>query len=797
MRIENKVTKVYNTLIPVRKPILFLILATLLGMSAFARSLSPSEALARAAGHPFSSVSRSSVSQQPVMTVGTDQAPALYVFDKGTDNGFLIVAADDVAAPVIAYSDSGSFDPENLPANLRGWLELCGRQIREASAAGVETYSRASSPDRDPIAPLMTTKWDQGAPYYDFCPTVNGIRTYTGCVATAMAQVMKYYNWPEKASENALLKYNWIRDGAPTSVLTADFSNFRFDWDNMLDNYRGVAYNDAQAEAVAKLMQACGYSVEMRYNISASGAFSESVGYALVNYFGYDAGLHNEPRDLYTSSQWEDMIYENLRTCGPVVYWGAGDAGAHCFVCDGYQSGGYFHINWGWSGMSDGYFLLNILCPTDLGIGGGSGGFNSAQGALLGVKPATDTEAKRRYTFRTTAGITAASTNGTYVYLYGMFKNYSPYTVNGKFVLRLYNEDGTEYIRSCTVYTPSSAKNFGLYSATSTILGVVPNTVPDGTYRIYPAIEVDGEEYEFRSPPGGAGYVVYTRQNGRNTASLPDVGQMMVEDLSTNGDIYAGKPFRVTGTARFTGKDDANLYVVASLLKADGSVCGYGTRLTLTFSDRGNPFEFVSDWFMNGTASARVEAGDYTFALQFYNDAESRYETIASCPVKVLDNAPAGTYEVTALEVDKADGVDPADICITAHVRGLTGVVYENLIFVVSKGGANVWQNHLPFFASAGQSTSVSISASLPEAKPGEKYDVRCWRNVGGRYEAKSDIVSFVVAGQSGIDSVGEDDVNAPVEYFNLQGQRVSGTSLAPGIYLRRQGAKVSKILVR
>ena len=766
-------------------------------MWATARSLNPSEALSRALGRQQAGVSRSDIDARPVMTVETDGLPTLYVFDKA-GKGYVIVSADDVAAPVIGYSDSSDFDPARIPANLRGWLELCGRNIREASAAGAEAYSEASSAAREPIAPLMTTVWNQGAPFNNDCPLYDNIPTQTGCVATAMAQVMKYHNWPEQASDNAHFTFKWAGGPSSTPTLSADFSNYRFDWSNMADSYNG-AYTAVQASAVSKLMQACGYSVEMRYGTSASGTFSESVGNALVSYFNYDSGLHNEPRDLYTSAQWEDMIYNDIRTCGPVVYWGTGDAGAHCFVCDGYDRDGYFHINWGWGGLSDGYFRLSMLSPTDLGIGGGSGGFNSAQGALLGVRPAGEAETPRRYTFRTTAGISSASTNGTYLYLYGMFKNYSPYTVNGSFVMRLYSEDGTEFIRSCTVYTPSAAKNFGLYSSTSTLLGSIPKDVPAGTYRVYPGISVDGQEYEFISPPGTASYVIYTREsNGRNTVALPSVGQMLIENLSTNGDIYVGKPFKVTGTARFTGEGDANLYVTTALLKADGSSCGFGTKLTLTFSDQGNPFEFVSDWFMqSSTMSAKVEPGEYTFAIQYYDDSSNRYVSVATCPVTVLDNAPAGTYEISRLEVADQDAVDPEDVSFTAHVSGLTGVVYENLIFVVRKNGSNVWQNYLPFFVSAGQSTTVTISASLPGAKPGETYEVRCCRNVGGSYKYKTESVYFTIGSRSGIGGIEADNSAAPAEYFNLNGLRVDASRLLPGVYIRRQAGKVTKVLVR
>ncbi len=145
-----------------------------------------------------------------------------------------------------------------------------------------------------------------------------------------MAQVMKFFNWPAQAGANANFSYKWRGGPADTPTLSADFSNFSFDWNNMLDSYF-TAYNSAQSDAVANLMKACGYSVEMGYSPVASAAFNEVVGRALVTYFDYDGGLHNEPRELYTSARWEQMVYENLRDCGPMVYWGSGSVG-HCFV---------------------------------------------------------------------------------------------------------------------------------------------------------------------------------------------------------------------------------------------------------------------------------------------------------------------------------------------------------------------------------------------------------------------------------------------------------------------------------
>lgn len=207
---------------------------------ASARSLSPSEALDRATAEAVMPVSRSGGSPELIMTLGSDEAPAIYVFNR-SGKGYMILSADDVAAPVIGYSDNGRLDPDNLPENLRFWLELNKEQILRASAEGHAPYSRAAIPDHEPIGPLMTTMWNQEGPYNDLCPMIGSARTVTGCVATAMAEVMKYHNWPDKAAEDAMISYQW-HNGTSVVTLSEDFSNYEFQWDLMIDDYLSLIH---------------------------------------------------------------------------------------------------------------------------------------------------------------------------------------------------------------------------------------------------------------------------------------------------------------------------------------------------------------------------------------------------------------------------------------------------------------------------------------------------------------------------------------------------------------------------
>ena len=529
--------------------------------------------------------------------------------------------------------------------------------------------------------------------------------------------------------------------------------------------YYGYTYTQAQTDAVAKLMQACGYSLRMRYGSDASAAYSEQVGNALVTYFRYDAGIHNEFRNYYSSSEWENMIYENLKNVGPMVYWG----GAHCFVCDGYRPDGYFHFNWGWSGMSDGYFLLSMLKPTNLGTGAGNGDY----------------------------------TNNTL----GSFVNRSPYTVTGQFVYQIYNADGTQKVTSVTV-DAQVPRNWGIDIVTGMTRSATQmqgriSGLADGTYRLYPAVLVDGVEYPFQSPATIAGYVLITSSNGKITdATIPSPGELVAENLDTNGDFFVGSDIKISGTARFTGDGDTNATVKAVLLNADMSVRAYSNEnYTLNFTPESTDFEFISSWFYD--KGLAVEPGEYKFGIAISENG--LFKVLGSCPVTVNARVPKPTFKTpVTVSVDNADAVDPMNIKINLSVEGLTGVVYRDFslsVFKVGVFGAAEVNETLPIYVSAGQTTTESITISMRGAIPGERYFVHALVDNAGRTEYVTDTdvnkrVYFTIGNQSGISDV-EVDEDAPVEYFNLQGMPVSADNLTPGVYIRRQGSKVAKILVR
>lgn len=792
--------------------LLFLSIAAMAAQPALGRSLSPQEALNRAMNQPHKvaprhDISRNSVIAEPVLTVGSDEAPSLYIFNRA-EKGFMIVSADEVAAPVLGYSDSEVLDVDNLPDNLKGWLENCSSQIRRASAAGAEPYSEAREADHAPIAALMTTKWNQTSPFNLDCPN----HYPTGCVATAMAQVMKYHNWPKQASADANFSYT-----SAGQTYAADFSNFKFSWGNMLDVYSS-GYTSEQADAVAKLMQACGYSVKMSYASSASGANCQLAGGGLANYFNYDQGLHNEPRDAYSASEWEQMIYDNLASCGPVIYWG----GIHCFVCDGYQGNGYFHFNWGWGGDGDGCFLLNALNPSTVGTGGSPTGYNSEQGALLGIKPAGDVPSPRHYTFYNN-GILSTKVTGTYLEISGLLVNYSPFTLNVQNIYSIYNEDGTEHIASVNRTPPTITNEDRTFTyepdlrVTSTSGAISTDVIKtEGTYRIYPAVIIDDQEYLFIYPPSMPGYVIYTRTrtaDGKsfvNEAKLPETGSPEIIDLSTNGNLYVNQNrVKVSGIGRFSGDASTTLKLSCRLLNSDNTqVSKFEDELTVEFTPEGTPFEGVCQWI----TSSSLAPGNYTFALTYVNSLNGSTTNVGTCPVTVL---PAETtdYESTSFTVDKADAVDPDDIKLTVGVNGKSGYVYTDLDFqIFDPNDSKVWDKRAPLYVTGGSSTNVEIHASLPNATPGATYYAKVFKP--GMYGSWNDFAEpayFTIAkkGTTGIDEISAVTINgnvisAPepinnVTLFSLSGQhtgvkaaidgrtaRLELSALACGLYIAR-----------
>ena len=344
--------------------------------------------------------------------------PAFYIINNGK-NGFVIVSADDNAKTILGYSDKGAFDADKIPENVKFWLNYYAQQISYVAQNGISKPLYATATTYDPIAPLLgAIEHDQNEPYNNMCPLMIGYPTPTGCAATAAGQIMTKWKYPAKGKGSADYSYSFSyydpntgENGEDKIECKADFSQSTYDWKNIKDKYQGLknyGYTEAQANAVALLLRDIGYASQMTYSLNGSGTSDQSVAKAFVDNFSYDKSLKRvvfnafytekdpDTKEIIRSENvvWnleEDMmddLYADLKAGRPVFCAGTDDKGesGHGFVCDGIQSDGKLHINWGWDGVANGYYALTAFIPTKTGTGAGLGQYTNNISFLTNIK---------------------------------------------------------------------------------------------------------------------------------------------------------------------------------------------------------------------------------------------------------------------------------------------------------------------------------------------------------------------------------------------------------------------------
>ena len=318
----------------------------------------------------------------------------LFAFEEG---GFAVVSADDRVQPILGYSDKGVLSVEGMPPALAAWLADCDSVVRVAAGdnsllmhSGWLEQGASKGPEGfdSIVGPLLLTTWDQSLPYNDSCPQHLGERALTGCVATSMAQLMKYWNWPD----TGVGQRSYI--DAAYGRLSADFGTTAYDWDNMPTALLTTS-SAAQRTAVATLMLHCGVAVEMEYGPEevGSGAYSMMFGQglnypcaenALRTHFKYAPWLRGVMRANCSDGEWGAMLKNGIDHGHPIIntaqVFGLGFG--HQFLCDGYDTNGFFHFNWGWGGSGDGFYSLTSLMTQ---------GYDMRQGhtAIVGIEPDT------------------------------------------------------------------------------------------------------------------------------------------------------------------------------------------------------------------------------------------------------------------------------------------------------------------------------------------------------------------------------------------------------------------------
>lgn len=487
-----------------------------MAICASAEHLSPAEALSNVlSGAALKSAGISADRAGYTLAWQTPDA-GVYAFNNRR-GGYVIAAGDtDMGVSLIGFSDTGRIDPADMPPALEDML-------RAYSVSRLEMPLRRAG--RRNIAPLLSTKWDQGKPYNNDCPLIGSAHAMTGCPATAIAQVLNHKRYPDCGVGVATATVN-------QNTVTANLADLPIDWDNMTDNYTEGAYSDAQAVAVANLMYVAGMAVNTDYGQMSSGASALDIVLGLTSHLKFDKSMRNLRHDLYTTGEWNSMVYEELAADRPLVYLGFNTMSGHAFVCDGYNgdNGDYFHINWGWSGLSDGYFLLSDLSPIEQGSGGSDSGYNKDQVACFNIVPDFGTPAY-----------------SAVIGLYGCF---------GVKVASILKENDPEFCATAAgSYGYQGFYNLGVSKVTGTFgVKFVDTTTGDVNYAEAPeqsSLNVEGRQQTFIIP----------------AASMPGVGE-----------------YTVTPVFKPEGLDWIDV-------AQEGST---RTRVTLTVTDRRFKFAYVS-----------------------------------------------------------------------------------------------------------------------------------------------------------------------------------------------------------
>lgn len=334
-------------------------------------------------------------------TINSEEATGenyLYIFNQPNDGGFIIVSGDDRLPTIVGYATNGRLDLDNAPCNLRAFMQTVLYHIEsvlqnplsiplQKNVIGNPTIFAGGT-----VEPLLgNIKWNQTPPWNSQCPENGYTRAYVGCVATAVAQIMRYYKWPESGVGKVIhiekADFN-PRKGRKHEV---DFSQQTYKWDLMPEevNHTHPTTPEQNAE-LGKICYHVGVAGKMEYLDQVSGTYSEDMAEGIREHFRYSRAMQVVKRNRYSDESWNALVKSEIDKQRPVYYAGYGGGMGHAFVVDGYNDKGLFHVNWGWGGQSDGYFRLDLLSPDGLGAGAGGGNYNDMQEIIVNLEPDRD-----------------------------------------------------------------------------------------------------------------------------------------------------------------------------------------------------------------------------------------------------------------------------------------------------------------------------------------------------------------------------------------------------------------------
>lgn len=711
-----------------------------------------------------------------------------YVFNVGNDKGFVIVAGDDAVSPILAYADRGDFSEREMAPAAKAMLESYAQQIEMIQQN--PSLAVAASTSYAAIAPMVESQWNQSEPYNYMCPTIEGEpgRSVTGCVATAMAQIMYYHKWPV-AETKAIPAYQMSN-----GELIAGANSVTLDWDAMQSTYTGSeAEDDPAAKAVAQLMVLCGKGVQMAYSYYSSGAGDGAVVNALKSYFDYDGAIHRISRADYANADWEKAIYDELAAQRPVYLSGtslsASGTVGHAFVCDGYDGQGLFHINWGWGGMSDGFFRLTLLNPDDHGTGGnnGSGGYSMGEAAIIGIQPnqGGTLQETAELTLETFSCTAESVERNSFAAGFSLPLNLSMWNLTSQALavevgIAIYDDNNQQWgMMELGLSDPALATSHGWGGTAQLTVGT---RITDGTYTLRLVHKVNGSD-EWTLLKNADKYYLEMRVSGNKatiTNHAPNSG-IAVNRTDLRGNLSVGS--LQTFTYNITNSGDTYTQDIAFFVN-DDILSGIGLNL-----DPGATDDYIFSWTpeRKGTycvGLANATTGEILYAEQYTVEEAKEYQLNFTYTVDGMeDNTVSGNSIRGTIHATNNGEEDYRDylVCYLGYIDGRTiYLTQQTAPFAEIPAGGTV---DVPF-EFTGLDGSLTYAVVVGYTTEGQLFN--------DQQDCQFGPIILDTTAIEGIEVEEETEADQPV--YNLQGVRMpDGVSLPKGIYIK--GGK--KIVVK
>ena len=715
-----------------------------------------------------------------VSGTGSNEAQPLYIFNADGAKGFVIVAGDDRADAILGYSTEGSYDEQNLPDNFRYYLQLLSSNMQALMTSDATVTTRRTVETHKAIAPLIKTKWDQGSAtedgyiYNTACPVSQSLHCLTGCVATAGAQIMYYYQHP--ASTKGVDGYQIGEDASIDEVTLDGLPATTFDWDIMKRSYNNADQGTASQQEVAKLMLYAGFAAQMNYGTMGSGASTGILAEGMANYFDYnpDTWQYVKQSD-YSVSDWDSMMYNELENGRPIIYSGASKkGGGHAFICDGYDGEGLYHFNWGWSGQNNGYFKLAATNPY-AGDGSQRDGYVNDIDAIIGLQRnngETITKSPKIYIFSFEIGENSITMN---------YQNISDVSYAIDCGIALLNDDGSVKQNQLDYYPCSSWGELRPnYYWRDIQFNLATYLKEEGTYKVAPVFRLADETEWKRCMPSQQYFEVVIAEDKTMTIIKHPTVELEATQIEVPSNKIETLVQQVDVTVESKSDDyQGPLYLFASKTKDKGAY----TYLAGTAIE-GGASDVVTFYFTPATAG--------TWNLWIATD-EAGNDIIGQATAEIGE-APTENVSFQVTNKDVIMGEDNATIVFSVQNTSETTSYREFYVWLYKADDTPIDQKPTSAITIE-QGKTKDVPVTFDGLEDGVTYNVvyGYYSNVKGTNLWWLDDYEFTFEASTTAITLPEADTTADDTFYTLNGQRMSGRPNKAGIYIH----KGKKVIVR